>query len=370
MKIGVMLRHINERGGIVVYTKNLIENLLAIDGSNQYVFIYGNDTSLGSYPGHPNVKEIIVRAPNKLIWDQYCVPKIIRQEGIDLIFNPKLSVPLFSPVNSILTMHGLEQFAVPHIFKKMDRIYFTMMMPFYCRRARAIISMTDTGKRDLVRYLNVRPGKIFVINESHNKRFRIINDSAFLLDIRKKYNLPEKYALFVGGLTPLKNFSNILRAIKYLKEMSGVRIKLVSIGFKRWKYEKDLELISSLGLNDDVLLLGFIPDEEMPALYNSATCFVFPSLYEGFGIPVPESQACGCPVIVSNTGALPEVSGGAGLLINPNDYKDIANAIHRIFTDKGLRKELINKGLENAGRFSWERCARETLALFNKVYEG
>lgn len=370
MKIGVMLRHINELGGIVVYTKNLIENLLAVDGRNQYVFIYGNSASPGAYSSYPNVKGIVVKAPGKLIWDQYYIPKVIRQEGIDLIFNPKLSVPVFSPVNSILTMHGLEQFAVPHIFKKTDRAYFTMMMPVYCRRARAIISMTETGKRDLVRYLKIRPDKIFVINESHNKRFRIIKDEAYLQDIKKRYNLPGKYLLFVGGLTPLKNFSNILRAIKHLKESAGLKPKLVSVGFKRWRYEGDLELVSSLGLNEDVILPGFIPDCDMPAIYNLAGCFVFPSLYEGFGIPVPEAQACGCPVIVSDTGALPEVSGGAALSVNPYNYKDIASAIHRVFTDESLRQGLIVKGLENAARFSWERCARETLSLFNKVYEG
>lgn len=370
MKIGVMLRHIDELGGIVVYTKNLIESLLELDRSNQYIFIYNNPISKRYSSIYPNVKEIVIRFPNKLLWDQYLVKRVIEKEKIDIIFNPKLSIPVFSTAKTVLTMHGLEQFAVSHIFKKLDRLYFTLMMPIYCRFADAIISMTETGKRDLIKYLKVKGDKIYVINEAYNKRFRVIEDKVYLQGVRERYKLPPQFVLFVGGLTPLKNFSNILRAIKYLKESLGIRVKLVSVGFKRWKYESDLRLIADLGLTEDIVMLGFIPDEDMPAIYNMASCFVFPSLYEGFGIPVLEAQACGCPVITSNTGALPEVSGGACLLVDPYNYIEIAESIRRIFNDGALREDLIREGLKNVERFSWERCAKETLNLFKKIYEG
>ena len=367
MKIGIMLRHLNELGGIVVYTKNIIENLFQIDKDNQYVLIYDNDALIGTYASYPNVSEVVLKISNKLLWDQYGVPKVIKKEKIDIIFNPKLSVPVFTKAKTVLTMHGLEQFAVPEVFKKIDRMYFTIMMPVYCRSANAIISMTETGKKDMVKYLGAKPQKIHVINESYHKRFCVIDDNTYLSKIKKKYNLPDRYILFVGGLTPLKNFSNILKGLKDLKERKKLDIKLVSVGFKRWKFQKDIDLVKDLGLENEIIFPGFVLDEELPAFYNMASCLVFPSLYEGFGIPVIEAQASGCPVITSKTGCAPEVSGGAAVLADPYNYKEISDGIYRSITDDSFRKELITSGLDNAKRYSRKKTAKKTLELFEQL---
>jgi glycosyltransferase involved in cell wall biosynthesis len=183
--------------------------------------------------------------------------------------------------------------------------------------------------------------------------------------IKKKYNLPNRYILFVGGITPLKNFSNILRAFKIIKNKTS--IKLIVVGFKRWKYAKDICLINQLNLQNDIITLGFIPDEDLPYLYSSAQCLTLPSLYEGFGIPILEAQACGCPVICSKTGCAPEVSDGAALLVNPYNYKEIAQAIDDVLNDEDLRKKLIAAGIENVKEFSWLKAAEQTLQLFKKI---
>lgn len=364
MKIGIMLRHINELGGIVVYTKNLIENLLEIDKKNEYVFLYNTYSLMGTYSKYKNVKEVVINIPNKLLWDQIGVPKAVKSEKIDIIFNPKLSIPVFAPSKKVFTLVGLEQFTLPNIFKWYDRIYFCIMTPLFCRRANAIIVMTNTGKKDLIKYLNVNSNKIKVIYGSYHKRFEVKKNIENLLVIKQKYNLPEKYIFFIGGITPLKNFSNIIKAFKIIKKK--VPVRLVVAGFKRWKYAKDIDLINKLNLQNDVINLGFIQDDDLPYLYNLAQCLIFPSLYEGFGIPILEAQACGCPVITSKTGCTPEVSGGAALLVDPYNCEEIAQAIYDILNNRDLREKLIANGLENVKNFSWSKTAEQTLQLFKK----
>jgi len=367
MKIGVMLRHLGELGGVVVYTKNIIENLLDIDKKNEYVFMYDNPALIGTYSRYKNVKEIVISISNKLLWDQIGVPGAVKSEKIDLIFNPKLSIPLFASSKKIFTLHGLEQFALPNLFTWRDYMYFRIMIPLFCRRADAIIVMTNTGKTDLMKYLKVKSDKIEAIYESFHKRFKVHNAKENIMLVREKYNLPEKYLFFIGGITPLKNFSNIIRAFKIVNKKTG--IKLVMAGFNRWKYARDISLIRKLKLQNDVINLGFVQDNDLPYLYNLAQCLIFPSLYEGFGIPVLEAQASECPVIISNTGCTPEVSNRAALLVDPHNYKEIAQAIDDIINNKDLRDKLIAEGLENTKRFSWSDTAKKTLELFEKVYQ-
>jgi len=368
MKIAIDASQIVFKTGVSFYTSNLLKGLSKIDKKNEYVFLYNTNSLMGTYSKYKNVKEVVINIQNKLLWDQIGVPKVVKSEKIDIIFNPKLSIPLFAPSKKVFTLVGLEQFALPNVFKWYDHIYFRIMIPLFCRRANTIIVMTNTGKNDLMKYLNVSRDKIEVIYGAYHKRFKVTKNIENLLAIKQKYNLPEKYMLFVGGLTPLKNFSNIIKAFKIIK--NKIPVKLIVAGFKRWKYAKDLELIKKLKLQNDIITLGFVPDDDLPYLYNSAQCLIFPSLYEGFGIPLLEAQACGCPVICSKTGCTPEVSGGAASLVNPYNYKEIAQAIYDVLNNRDLREKLIEAGLENVKKFSWSKAAKQTLELFEKTYQS
>jgi glycosyltransferase involved in cell wall biosynthesis len=368
MRIGVMLRHLGELGGIVVYTKNVLENLLEIDKKNEYIFLYNSYSLVGTYSKYSNVRELVIDKKNKFLWDQYYVPKVIKSEKIELVFNPKLSVPIFAPAKKVLTMHGLEQFALPKLFKWYDNIYFHIMMPLFCRYTDSVIVMTEFGRGELIKYLKAKPDKIEVISESYHKRFAASKNETKLSEIKKKYNLPDRFVLFVGGLVPLKNFSNILRAYNIVKNKTPV--KLVVAGFKRFKYQKDLDLINRLKLKKDLVMLGFVPDDDLPYLYCLASCFVFPSLYEGFGIPVIEAQACGCPVVSTTKGATPEVSGGAAMLVNPYNHREIAQALYEVLTNDELKVKLVKDGFENAKRFSWLETSKKTLKLFEKMFQS
>lgn len=364
MRIGVMLRHVGERGGIVVYTTNILNHLFRIDSKNEYILIFNSYDQLGRFPLTPNVKEKVINFSNKIWWDQVLIPMFAKKEKLDLIYNPKMSIPFFTHCKTVSCIHGGEQFVVPWVFKWYDRIYFTIANRLYCKKASAVITMTHQGARDISHYMGADPSKVHVIYEAYNEHCKILEYEQTKIVI-KKYLLPERFILFIGGLNPLKNFGNLLRA--YKKVQNTIPHKLIVVGFNRWKFSKDLKLVDQLGLRDHVLFKGFVPDEEIPAFYNLADLFVFPSLYEGFGIPVLEAMACGCPVITTKTGCSPEVAGGAAILIDPYSPEEIAEAIQRVLTDEPLRKNLIKKGLTRVIPFSWEKCAKETLALFESL---
>ncbi len=367
MKIGVMLRNLQQLGGIKVYTVNLLENLLKIDSHNEYYFFYNHPSHVGSYDHIPNVRERVVQFPTKLLWDQVAIPWIVKKEHIDLIFNPKLSIPLFTRAKTLFPLHGLEQFAVREVFPKLDRMYFELMMPLFCRRATAVISMTQMGIKEMVKYVKVDPKKVYHIYESHHSRFQVLPKTQ-LKHIQEKYHLPEKFLLFVGGLNPLKNFNNILKAFKILQPR--IPHRLVAVGFRRWKFEDDLKLLTQLGLKDEVIFTGFVPDEDLPSIYNLADIFVFPSLYEGFGIPVLEAMACGCPVVTTQTGCSREVAGDAAHLVNPYNPEEIAQTVLQLIQDPALKQQMIEKGLIRASQFTWEKTARATLNLMENLVKG
>ena len=359
-----MLRNLTERGGIVVYAKNILRCMLELDRKNEYVFMYRHKESLGEYTRFSNVREHIVYAPNKLLWDQVAVPAYAKQKSLDLIYNPKLSIPLKTRCKTVLVMHGGAQFVLPHLFRWHDRLYFKTANRLFCRKADAIITGTSAGAKDIVEYMGADAAKVHVINLGYNEYCRFLDKTATDL-VKLKYSLPDQFILFVGGINPVKNFSNLLKAYKKLRP--EFRHKLVVVGFNRWKFSKDLQTVSELGLDDSVIFSGFVSDEELPVFYNLASVLAFPSLYEGFGIPILEAMACGCPVITTKTGCVPEVAGNAALLADPYNPDEIAELIRKVLTEQTLREQLIKKGFERAQQFSWQKSAEKTLAIFESL---
>jgi len=364
MKIGVMLRHLEEKGGIVVYTSHLLRELLKLDAHNQYFLMYHHPNLLGHFAAYPNVVETVVSAPNKLLWDQVAVPRFAKKNQLDIIYNPKLSIPIVTSCKTVWVMHGGAQVVVPHVFKRSDRWYFTVANKIYAKSATAIITMTHLGAEDIVTYMGADRQKVHVIYEAFNPLCQRL-DQAATQEVKTKYELPDAFILFVGGLSPLKNFSNLLHA--YHRLQADIPHPLVVVGFNRWKFSNDLHLVDQLGLRERVRFIGFIPDDDIPALYNLADVFAFPSLYEGFGIPILEAMACGCPVVTAKTGCGPEVAGEAALLVDPYSPEDIAKALYTVVTDGELRQHLKELGLQRAAQFSWQQCAQQTLDLFQSL---
>lgn len=360
-----MLRNLNEKGGIRVYTLNVLEKLFQIQNNSlEFILIYTSPEYIGTFSRYPNVREIFVKAPNKLFWDQIIIPRIIRREKIDLIYNPKLSIPILTKAKKVLMIHGAEQFAVKSAFKRHDRIYVRIAMPLYGFIADKIITNTHMGVDDLSKYLHLKKDKFVAIHEGVHNRFRIL-DEFEKARVREKYNLPDKFILYVGGLTPLKNFGRLAQAFDLLAGKYDHH--LVVTGFKRFKFQQELKVVEKLTNNNKINFCGFVPDEDLPGFYNLADLFVFPSLYEGFGLPVLEAMACGCPVITSTTGCTKEVTADAALLTNPYNINDIADKIELLLTKQELRNDLIKKGHIRVKNFSWEKCAAETVNVFQSL---
>lgn len=364
MRIGFMVRNLNEKGGINVYTNKLIEHILKQDRADEFVFIYNDEKFLGRYSSYPNVKEVSVKAKNKLLWDQIKVPQVLRKEKVDVVFNPKLSIPLFTRSKKVLMIHGAEQFAVPTAFPLYDRIYVRIFMPLYGIFADKILTATKIGIDDLSKYLHLPKSKFTYVYEGVSKSFQVISKDK-LKEVKAKYNLPDKFILFISGLTPLKNLKRVMKSYDIIAEKYDYN--LVIAGFRKFKFIEDLEQVAKIKNSNKIKFCGFIPDEDLPAFYNLATLYIYPSLYEGFGLPVLEAFGSGCPVVTTQTGCTREVADGAAVLADPYSIDDITAKMELVLTDDKLRGEMIEKGLERVKHFSWEKCAAETIKVFHSL---
>lgn len=228
-----------------------------------------------------------------------------------------------------------------------------------------MIAASESTKKDAVRLCGLDEAKIKVIYHGVSPRFRPAGPEA-VSAVRQRYGLPDRFVLSLGTIEPRKNLTSLLEVWHALSS-GGVPPKLVIAGSKGWLYAPFFSKLRELGLEDQVLFTGYVPEEDLPAVYSAAELFVYPSLYEGFGFPVLEAMACGAPVITSNTSSLPEVAGQAALLVDPTSLEELSAAIGRVLENQELRNQLRARGLEQAARFSWERTARETLSVYESL---
>ncbi|HLW23740.1 MAG TPA: glycosyltransferase family 1 protein [Steroidobacteraceae bacterium] len=367
MKIAIMLRHFEQQsGGVKVYTRRLLPLLFGHGSEHEYLLIYQNPRLVGTYAQYPNVEEVAARLPGTVPWDQIAVPWIARRHRVDLIFNPKFTVPFLTRAKTVFVLHGSEWFVIPEHFKRHDRLYFNFFVPLYCRAADAFIAVSHAVKADVVRCVGVDPGKVYPIHNGFDPQlFQPVRDPGRLAAVRARYRLPERFILWAGQIESRKNVARMLEAFALVQ--GEIPHTLVMAGERRWNTRAELAGIERLGLTQRILFPGWIEHGDLAAVYSLADLFLFPSLYEGFGIPLIEAMACGCPIVTANTCAPPEVVAGAGVLVDPASVADIAAGIRRGLADERLRAELIARGLERAKDFSWDRCARQVLAVFDAL---
>lgn len=345
------------------YVRNIISALLAIDHENEYVIYYDSDSSLDK---NPLVEEKIVKMPTKMLWDHIGIPMSVKADAIDVLFCPKNIIPPLVKCKTVITILDLG-YVAGNYYPFIDSLYMNIGMRYSTRKANAVIAISNSTKSDLVSYFGVKPGKIHAIHLAADESYRLLNDKILLDGIRNKYELPSSFILSVASLHRRKNLPNLIKAFSILKKQMRIEHKLVLIGAPSWKYVeiiREMEVLSAAG---DIIWLQSIPEEDLSAVYNLADVLVYPSLYEGFGLPVLEAMACGCPVVCSNTSSLPEVAGNAALLVDPMNVSDIADGVYRVLSDKNLRDDLKDKGLRRASQFSWEKTARETLRVITNV---
>ncbi|MCB1044824.1 MAG: glycosyltransferase family 4 protein [Acidobacteria bacterium] len=359
MRIGICARTWGENGGIGVYTRSVIASMLDLDARNEYHILYSNKVHLGSLKGTDRVREVYLPANGKWMWDQWAVPRYAHRERLDVIFHTKFAIPFLAKCRTAMVLHGTERFVHPEFHQSADLWFFKTVYPQYLKRASLIIAVSNRAKEDIISYLGIDPEKVRVAYLATDPIFRPISDPEQLELVREKYNLPPRFILFAGHIYPGKNFGRLLEAFSTVRK--DMNIHLVVAGGMRWKYQNDLNALETLGLQENVHFAGYVPQNELVGFYNLAAATVFPSHYESFGLPNIEANACGCPLVTSRTGGMPEAAGNAAVYVDPLDVADIANAIVRVLTDEDLRQTLIAKGYENAARFSWEKTARATL---------
>lgn len=274
----------------------------------------------------------------------------------------------FSPdYKSLITIHDMVHHYYPKYVVHGHDVNLPKFLRGHANRADLILCMSENTRKDVINILGVPAEKVWVTYNGVGRMFRYYRDENLLKDLRIRYSLPERFILFVGTIEPRKNLVKLVEACHLLYSHDRIKDPLVIVGGKGWKNEALYELIRKLKIEDRIIFTGHVSDTDLPLLYNAATVFVYPSLYEGFGIPVIEAMACGVPVVTSNVSSLPEVAGDAAILVNPQDPEEIASGIYQIMTDKGLYKNLQERGFKQAGKFTWESCAKKTLEAISYV---
>ncbi len=372
MRIGINASKIYDvHTGVGRYTSNLSRSILKTGSKNDY-YLYApgrmGNAAVADIGGVGFEKPSISIQNNtlRILWEQMVLPMYSRKDRLDLFHytDHALSV-LFRKCPIIITVHDIAYLRLPNLLNTSRRIYKKNILQISIRKAKIIIADSYATKRDIVEYFGIREDKIRVIHLGVESRFRPISN---LEDFRLKNNLPSKMILNVGTLEPRKNVVSLIKAFKKLREIGFEDVKLVIAGNKGWLYQEIFKEVGHSDLKQEILFLGVVRDEDMPLLYNCADIFVYPSLYEGFGLPPLEAMACGVPVITSNTSSLPEVIGDAGIMVNPTDVNLLCESMCLLLKDRELWNRMRDMGLERSKLFSWDNTAEKILKVYDEVF--
>lgn len=342
--------------GIGTYIKNIVPFLI----SKFDITLLGRTNEIQKYEWSKEVKIIDCSSKIYSIKEQFELP--IKIPKCDIFWSPHYNIPLL-PIKAkkrVVTIHDVFHLAFYNTLNLKQKLYTKIVINQAVNRSDIILTVSEFSANEIKKYTNTKKDIHVIYNAIDHKKFKVIKEKSKLDFVRKKYSLPQEFILFVGNVKPHKNLKNLLLAIK------NIEINLVIVGKKEGfiTADKDItNIIERYNLKNRIIFTGYIEDEDLPIIYNLATLFVFPSLYEGFGIPPLEAQACGCPVICSNAASLPEVCGNSVIYFNPYDVEDIKEKIELVLNNKELQNELKLKGFENVKRFSWEKSAIKIIEI-------
>ncbi len=367
MKIGIDARLMHHQpAGISKYTHNLVHALAQIDPRNEYV-IFQHRRHREPVIEHAGFQRQTLYAPVQSRLEQAMLPLELVPQGLDLMHSTDFIPPLYARLPRVITVHDLAFLHWPHFLTERSAAYYGQI-DRAALRARHIIVPSESTKQDLCAQLGVRESKVSVIYEAVDDRLQPLPLEETRRVVTQKFRLPETYILCVGTVEPRKNVDGLLHAFRYLIDKYHLDdVDLAIAGSFGWLYEETLATMQELRLDGRAHFLGRISDDDLWQLYVGARCHVHVAHYEGFGLTPLEAMACGTPTVVSNISSLPEVVSDAALLVDPQNHEEIAVALHRLLTDDRLHTELRQKGLERARHFSWEKAARDTLAVYERA---
>jgi glycosyltransferase involved in cell wall biosynthesis len=354
--------------GIGTYVQNLLRHLARLDADTEYVlFCRREDREALSALG-PNFRPAVESAAPYSILEQISVPARLLRERVDLFHSPHYVLPPLTACKSVVTIHDCIHLMFPqYLPNKLAYGYAKTFMWWAAHGSGRVLTVSEASKRDILRYFHIPEQKITVIHNGLDDRFRTPPPEAEVHRVRERFQLQEQFVLYAGNVKPHKNVERLIEAFHHLRTIGFTQLKLLIIGNDISRYATLRRAIHTHNLHKYVRVLGFVPDQTLAILYRLASVFVFPSLYEGFGLPPLEAMACGTPVVTSNVSSLPEVVGDAAVLVDPYDARSIAEGIRRVLVDESLRRDLQARGVAHAHSFSWEQAARRVREIYFEV---
>ncbi|TET83266.1 glycosyltransferase family 1 protein [candidate division TA06 bacterium] len=368
-----------ERVGIGRYTHNLVKSLSQLDHVNEYLlfcfFLKDYDKKLSGAPIPSAANFGLMSAPIPVRITRFCANRFhIPIEGLigrhDVVHFPEPYPFRAHRAKIVVTVHDIAFERFPDLFTKEILNLYQKQMKMVTARADALITVSQTTKDDLIKIYGLDEDRIYVVQHGVEESFKSVKGSATLTEMRQKYNLPEEFVLHVGTIEPRKNQVRLIQAFQLMSERLPNGPSLVICGKKGWMCDEVFDTARRSRLRGKILFTGYVGDHDLPYLYKLARAVAYPSLYEGFGLPVIEAMACGRPVLTSNRAAMAEVACDAALLVNPEDVEEIADGLYNLISDRELRKRLVVSGLRRASSFTWERAAKSTLAVYEKTVKG
>ena len=360
-------------GGNESYAVNLIEALAQIDEVNEYtLFVTTAEARDRFHQRWPNFKVRSTLPHTPLIRIPLTLSAELRKHPVDVL-HVQFTAPPFCPCPVVVSIHDLSFEHLPETFHRRSRIQLRLTVRSSAKRAAKILTLSEHTRRDVIETYGIEPSRITAIPLAAPGHFYPVEDNRELQRVRHNYGIDGKYILSVGSIQPRKNLARLVQA--YTRVRASLRDthsetelpKLVLVGKRGWLYDETLRALEENRVADSVILTGYVPESDLPALYSGAICFVYPSYFEGFGLPPLEAMKCGAPVIVGNQTSLPEVVGDAGLTVDPFDVHAIAEAIEKLINDSVLRQELSVKGRSRAETFNWRKTAQQTLEIYQQV---
>ncbi len=351
--------NVKNRVGIGEYAYELLLQFKKQKTKTTKFLIYLKDKPLLDMPEEDDGWKYKVVGPKKM-WTQFALPVslILGKVKPDIFFTPSHYAPRYAPLKTAISIMDLSYIHFPELFRKNDLYQLTNWTKYSAKNARLIFTISKSSKDDIIKEYNLDSKKV-VVTYPGIKQIKSMKTTDL-----KKFDINKDYILFVGTLQPRKNITKLIEAFS---KIENKKIDLVIVGKKGWLFEEILNSPSKFGVEKKVKFLDFVTDEDLPSLYRNAKCFVLPSLYEGFGLPVLEAMKYGCPVITSNISSLPEAGGDAAVYVDPENVDDITKKIDKVLKDEKLRKDMIKKGEAQVKKFSWEKTAKETLNALEEL---
>jgi glycosyltransferase involved in cell wall biosynthesis len=348
-----------------------LETIRALADYKQHEFVVfvKPDADHNGLPNTPNVEIVELAGGPYPVWEQYALPKAVKQYGIDLLHCTANTAPLHCSVPMVLTLHDIiflenQPLLRGSWYQRFGNQYRRWNVPQVVSKCDRIITVSDFERQRIIDQLKLAPEQVVSIWNAVSDQFRIIDDRQQIAQVRQQYNLPDEFIFFLGNTDPKKNVRNVLKSLLLLKQQGLLTLPVVISNLPAAALNELLTEIGGQALADDIILCGYIPNSVLPCVYNAATIFLCPSLRESFGLPILEAMACGTPVITSNTSSMPEVAGEAALLVDPTSPEAMALAIERLIDQPGLRARLCEQGLSRAALFSWQATAAKLLDVY------